>query len=194
MKKNILGIITLSFLLTSCYDTKSPQSASSSSNESTAVQEKLQEEGWEYETPTGGEFDESYGVKPVYGLQDNYFDITVGKGFNVAIKIMNASTNKCIRYVYVPENQTVTVNEIPQGLYYLKLAYGQDWMCYKTDSTTMGKFSKTAFYERSIDTYNFGRKNSQDFVNYELKINVIDGSVSNNFETQPIKEQEFLRN
>lgn len=194
MKKNILGILATSFLLASCYNTKSPQSAGDSSSETTEVQEKMQEAGWEYETPIGGEFDESYGVKPVYGLQDNYFDITVGQGFNIAIKIMNASTNKCVRYVYAPENQTVTVNEIPQGLYYLKLAYGRDWMCLRTGSVTMGKFSKNAFYERSIDTYNFGRKNSQDFVNYELKINVVDGSVLNNFKTQPIREQEFLGN
>ena len=100
----------------------------------------------------------SYGVTPVRGLQDNYFDITVGKGYSVAIKIMDAVTNHCIRYVYIPEEQTITINEIPQGQYYLKLAYGNDWMSYQTDSITIGKFSSEAFYERSIETYNFGYK------------------------------------
>ena len=40
----------------------------------------------------------------------------------------------------------------------------------------------------------FGRKNSTDFVNFDLKINVVRGNAENNFETQPIMEQEFLKN
>ncbi len=51
----------------------------------------------------GGEFDEFMGVKPIYGLQDNYFDVTVGTGFSVAIKIMSLKEHKCIRYAFVPK-------------------------------------------------------------------------------------------
>lgn len=167
---------------------------SNSEQDVSSAQKELESEGWQLDTPSGGDFDESYGVKPVRGLQDNYFDITVGKGYNVAIKIMDATTNHCTRYVYVPEEQTVTINEIPQGQYYLKLAYGNDWMNYQTDSITIGKFTSGAFYERSVEIYNFGRKNSTDFVNFDLRINVVKGNAENNFETQPIKEQEFLKN
>lgn len=45
---------------------------------------------------------------------------------------MNKTTDECIRYVYVPENSTVNIQMIPQGEYYLKLAYGKDWMNMKT--------------------------------------------------------------
>lgn len=124
-----------------------------------SVQEELISQGWCIETPEGCELSEKYGVKPIYGIQDNYFDIHIGTGFSVAIKIMNASTGKCIRYVYVPEGETVTVGQILQGVYFLKLAYGRDWMEMQTDDGVIGKFTRGSFYEKSTSNYNFGEKN-----------------------------------
>ena len=189
---NVIITLTTLFCLSACHS--APKRNDNNTQDISSAQKELESEGWQFDTPNGGEFDKSYGVTPVRGLQDNYFDITVGKGYSVAIKIMDAVTNHCIRYVYIPEEQTITINEIPQGQYYLKLAYGNDWMSYQIDSITIGKFSSEAFYERSIETYNFGRKNSTDFVNFDLKINVVRGNAENNFETQPIMEQEFLKN
>jgi hypothetical protein len=159
----------------------------------TASQEKMLADGWQLTGRKGGELNNTFGINAQYGIQDNYFDIAIGQGCSVAIKIMNASTNRCIRYVYVPENETVTVTEIPQGVYYLKLAYGQDWMELPTDSITHGKFSKNVFYERSTNTYDFGKKNSLQEVNYDLRINVCEEAGINNFETSPISEEEFLK-
>ena len=117
----------------------------------------------------------------------------MGEGYNVAIKIVDAATDKCVRYAVVRENSTTTVSQIPQGRYYLKLAYGQDWMELSTDSMIIGKFTRNAFYERSRQIYDFGKKNSLEQVNYELRINVQDASGMNNFETTPISEEEFLK-
>lgn len=179
------------FVLASC------NHASQSHNEQeqlTASQEQMLSDGWQLANHEGGELDQAFGVNPQYGIQDNYFDIVIGRGGSVAIKIMNASTNRCIRYVYVPENETVTVTEIPQGMYYLKLAYGKDWMELYTDSITHGKFTRNVFYERSTSSYNFGKKNTQDYVNYRLEINVIDGTAEHNFHTETICEEEFVKN
>lgn len=160
----------------------------------TTEQETFMSQGWEMDTPEGGEFDEAMGVKPIYGLQDNYFDITVGKGFSVAIKIMSLKEHKCIRYAFVPEGQIVTINEIPQGKYYLKLAYGNDWMVKKNGNHVSGKFTRNAFYEKSTNIFDFGMKNSLSVVNYKLKINVENGSAKNNFQTITINEQDFEKN
>lgn len=160
----------------------------------TPEQETLMSQGWEMDTPEGGEFDEAMGLKPIYGLQDNYFDITVGKGFSVAIKIMSLKEHKCIRYAFVPEGQTVTINEIPQGKYYLKLAYGNDWMVKKSGNHVSGKFTRNAFYEKSTNIFDFGMKNSLSVVNYQLEINVENGSAKNNFQTITINEQDFEKN
>jgi len=182
-------------MLSSCYR-NNHQSGNNQSddNQLTVTQEQLQLHGWKFVEPKGGELGEEYGVKPKFGIQDNYFDIQVGNGYNVAIKIVDISTDRCVRYVYVPQNETVTINEIPQGRYYLKLAYGNAWMELETEDGIQGKFTKNLLFERSAIAYDFGKKNSQDVVNYILQLNVINGSVENNFRTEEISEEEFLKN
>lgn len=189
MMKKLLFFIYVLALLSSC--SLVGKNKQGDNNVVTPVQETMMANGWELSTPEGGDFDESMGIKPVYGLQDNYFDITIGKGFSVAVKIMSQKEHKCIRYIFVPEGQTVTVNEIPQGKYYLKLAYGNDWMVKTKGNHTLGKFTKNAFYEKSTNIFDFGMKNSTQLVNYKLEINVIDGSAKNNFQTIAINETEF---
>ena len=188
MKKLLFFIFVLALLSSCSLVGKDKQG---DNNVVTPVQETMMSKGWELSTPEGGDFDESMGIKPVYGLQDNYFDITIGQGFSVAVKIMSLNESKCIRYIFVPEGQTVTVNEIPQGKYYLKLTYGNDWMVKTEGNHTFGKFTKNAFYEKSTNIFDFGMKNSTQIVNYKLEINVIDGSAKNNFQTIAINETEF---
>lgn len=161
-------------------------------SEPTQHQQQMLERGWTLETPDE-DMSENYGIKPIYGIQDNYFDITIGNGCNVAVKIMDCHTNKCIRYVYVAENSTTTVQEIPQGIYYLKLAYGYDWMSFGENGEKTGKFTRIVSYERSQDTFDFGMKNSTEERNFSLEINVVDSKLENNFLTTPINEEEFLK-
>lgn len=96
-------------------------------------------------------------------------------------------------YVYVAENSTTTVQEIPQGIYYLKLAYGYDWMSLGENGEKIGKFTRNVSYERSQDTFDFGLKNSIEERNFSLEINVVDSKLENNFLTTPINEEEFLK-
>lgn len=156
------------------------------------TQRKLLDEGWTMETPSEN-LAEAYGIKPIYGTQDNYFDITIGIGYNVAVKIVDRFTDRCIRYVYVEENSTTTVQEIPQGVYYLKLAYGFDWMELNTANGKIGKFTRDVHYEKSQDVFDFGEKNSRDEINYRLEINVVNSKLDNNFLATPIDEEEFMR-
>jgi hypothetical protein len=188
--KKIAMLCCSALILVSCHNTASSKQET---HENSEYQEKLMRDGWTFEDLSDSELGEEYGVKPIYGIQDNYFDITMGEGYNVAVKIVDAQTDRCIRYAVVKENSTTTVTQIPQGKYYLKLAYGNDWMELETDSITIGKFTRNAFYEKSRETYNFGKKNSMQEVNYDLRINVREKTGMNNFETSPISEEEFLK-
>ena len=179
-------------LISSCFVDKPTQNEKQI--EISDEQEEMIQKGWSFKTPKGGELGYQYGTNPKYGIQDNYFDIRIGGGFSVALKIVDVASDKCIRYVYVPENQTVTINQIPQGRYYLKLAYGKDWMECLDGNIIQCKFTRSPFYEKSTTYFDFGRKNSQSFVNYTLEINVLDGDVDNNFETINISEEEFNLN
>lgn len=188
---NLLLIVSL-MIFSSCIGRK--RGEQQTVREYTPKQNSLLSNGWEFpDTVENGELGEEYGVKPIIGLQDNYFDIEIGSGYDVAIKIIDASSNRCIRYVFVNENNTATINEIPQGQYYLKIAYGRDWM-EKEDSIRLGKFTYNAFYERSRNVFDFGKKNSQGIINYKLSLRVRKGIGENNFKTTPINEQEFYKN
>ena len=178
------------FALTACHNKGDVRN--SEKEKPTLAQQKLLDAGWTAAAPSE-DLTEEYGMEPVYGLQDNYFDITMGKGCNVAVKIMDLKTNKCIRYVYVAENTTTTVQEIPQGVYYLKLAYGYDWMERETENGKQGKFTRNVAYERSQDTFDFGVRNSGAEISYSLEINVADSKRENNFITVPIDEEEFMK-
>jgi hypothetical protein len=189
MKKTAMLFFS-ALIMTSCHNTASTKQ---DTHENSEYQEKLMRDGWTFEELSDSELGEEYGVTPIYGVQDNYFDITMGEGYNVAVKIVDAQTDKCIRYAVVPENSTTTITQIPQGRYYLKLAYGKDWMEFHADSLIIGKFTRNAFYERSRQVYDFGKKNSLQEVNYDLRINVCEETGMNNFETTPISEEEFLK-
>ncbi len=133
-------VLGLSSLFCGCNSSSKSEQFGQVSTISNA-QNQLLEEGWYFpKTSPSGELSKEYGVNNKYGQQDNYFDIEIGEGSDVAIKIVDAATNKCIRYVFVPENSTANIQMIPQGNYYLKFAYGKDWMEYDNgEGTIRGK-------------------------------------------------------
>lgn len=167
----------------------------SDTNTFSPQQEALIDEGWYIpKDKPSGELPKEYGVKNKYGQQDNYFDIQIGPGCDVAVKIVDASTDKTIRYVFVPENTTQNIQMIPQGKYYLKLAYGKDWMEFDNgDGTLSGKFTRDVSYDKSISIYDFGKKNSSSIASYILKINIKNSQVHNNFKTVSISEADFMK-
>lgn len=192
-----LLLVTMNIsLFTSCSNvTNTAQTQESETAELSQYQKSLVEDGWYFPKikPTG-ELSIEYGVKSKYGQQDNYFDIEIGEGCDVAIKIMDESTDRCIRYVLVPENSNVNIQMIPQGRYYLKLAYGKDWMEKDNDEGRIkAKFTQMASYDRSVDVFDFGKKNSSQIVSYILQINIEESKLIHNFGTVEISEDEFLR-
>lgn len=186
--------IVAGLILTGCSGGKISES-NSDSTELSSSQQQLVEEGWYIpKTVPAGELSKEYGVKNRFGQQDNYFDIEIGNGCDVAVKIVDATTDKCIRYVLVPESSSVNVQMIPQGKYYLKLAYGKGWMEYDNGNGNItGKFTKNVSYDKSIDVFDFGKKNSSNIVSYVLQINVVDSQLQNNFGTIEITEDDFLQ-
>ncbi len=190
----ILALIVLGIIETGCNhnQTSAPHQNTTKISE---IQKKLINEGWYIpKSIPSGELSKEYGVHSKFGQQDNYFDIKVGFGCDVAIKIVNKANEQCIRYVFVPENTTANIQMIPQGQYYLKLAYGKDWMEYdKGNGIVEGKFTSNVSYDKSVDVFDFGKKNSSSIISYVLQINIKDSCLQNNFETVSISETEFQK-
>lgn len=162
------------------------------SKEITPYQQELMAEGWMMETPQEGDMPEEYGIVATKGILDNYFDIELGGGLDMAVKIINVEKNKVIRYVYVKAGSTTTVNELPPGKYYLKITYGNDWMTHGEGDYSDGKFTRGVIYEKSTDYFDFGNAGSLESISYSLRIRVEGKPRYESFSTSPITEEEFF--
>ena len=190
MKHKYNIIILISLLLFSCINSNNKNTTRE--DVISINQQKLIDEGWTLTSENQSrDLSSTYGVTPIYGTLDNYFDIKMGKGCDLALKIIDLSKNKCIRYIYVQENSEYTVSQIPQGQYKLLIAYGKKWMTQQKDGKYLGKFADNAYYEQSIDDFDFGKKNSREMINYLLSINVQENLHATNFNTEEISEEDF---
>lgn len=71
------------------------------------------------------------------------------------------------------------------------IAYGRNWMVQQKDGIFIGRFADNAYYEQSVDVFDFGNKNTREMINYHLTINVQNNLYDTNFNTAKISEEEF---
>lgn len=137
---------------------------------------------------------------------DNYLKINVGKSTDVIVKLMKigAQEDKCVRIAYIREGDSFSINNIPEGEYYLKLAYGKDYRESVVDKKPYMKFVKNAQYEIGDDILDFylvkkpnnkvGDKEYEnwDIPSFELNLEMVVSKKSGNeFSTNNISEAEF---
>lgn len=156
--------------------------------------EKLISEGWSEEDLSNGQLPVCYNFKPLKGKYDNYLEVQVGSGTDVVIKVMNSKTEKCVRYVFINAGTTYKIKNIPQGTYYLKLAYGKDWFSKVENGQCIGKFLRNAFYEKGDEIIDFNIKDEGDsysLPSFKLQLDVVSRSPINTFKSQKISEDFF---
>jgi hypothetical protein len=120
--------------------------------------------------------------------------VQVGGGTDVAIKVMNLQTNKCVRYVFINSGSTYKIRNIPEGFFYLKIAYGKDWFSKIENGQCVGKFLRNPLYEKGNDTMDFNLKYTSDgyrIPSFQLKLDVIATNIMNTFSSQNISENNF---
>ncbi|MBK7103110.1 MAG: hypothetical protein IPH63_15200, partial [Flavobacteriales bacterium] len=163
------------------------------------------DDSWEATSYYNGEAPECFNYTPKYDRQlDNQLRVTVGGGTDVVIKVMEWSTDRCVRYVYIKSLSTYAIRNIPQGAYYLKIAYGKRWVEKKEAGICIGKFASSPLYEKGEDMLDFRTRstgityeNGQRYENfeipsYEVKLDVVSTGYSrNNLNTDGISEAEF---
>lgn len=163
------------------------------------------DDGWDEVKYYNGQTPECFNYAPRYDRElDNQLRVTVGGGTDVVIKVMEASTDRCIRYVYIKSRSTYAIRNIPQGRYYLKIAYGKRWVEKKEAGMCIGKFASNPLYEKGEDILDFRTRstgisyeNGQRYENYEIpsfeiQLDVVTTGFSNNsLNTDGISEAEF---
>jgi hypothetical protein len=156
--------------------------------------QKLISEGWQEEMIQNGLLPACYNFRPERGDIDNYLEVNVGGGTDVAIKVMNLNSDRCVRYVFINSGTTYTIRNIPEGRYYLKIAYGKNWLSKVENDQCVGKFLRNPLYEKGNDIMDFNIQHSSDgysIPSFSLQLDVISSSISNSFSSQNISEDAF---
>jgi hypothetical protein len=156
--------------------------------------EKLISEGWQEEGIQNGQLPSCYNFNPKTGEVNNYLEVYVGSGTDVVIKVMNSKTDNCVRYVFINSGSTYSIKNIPEGKYYLKIAYGKNWLSKVENGQCIGKFLRNPMYEKGEDIMDFNvvhLTDSYKIPSFELKLDVISNGISNSFSSQNISESEF---
>ncbi len=156
--------------------------------------DKLIEEGWEETDVNNGQLPACYNFIPSRGDINNYLDVHVGGGTDVAIKIINLETDNCIRYVFINSGSTYKIHNIPEGTFYLKIAYGKDWFSKVENGQCVGKFLRNPKYERGDDIMDFNLQYTHEgysIPSFQLKLDVIATNTMNSFSSQTISESVF---
>lgn len=104
-----------------------------------------------------GNFSNCSGVVPKYDKNISTKLIITTELTDVAVKIFDYETNRCIRFVFVNDGTTYSVKNIPEGKYYLKIAYGNDWQVKEGDPACKGRFTSHASYKKDYSIYDFNK-------------------------------------
>ncbi len=108
---------------------------------------------------------------------DNYLKVTNGKNSEVIVKLINSETNKSIRLIHLKRNTTYSLKNIPEGLYYLTIAYGDDLEIKTEGDQCIPYFKTNPLYEKDENILDYTTNTSdQGFgvPSYNLTLDVLD--------------------
>ena len=159
------------------------------------VKQQLISEGWEEKGIENGLMPSCYNFKPKSDKSiDNSLEINVGGGTDVVVKLINVKSEKCIRYVFINSGSSYQIRNIPQGVYYLKIAYGKEWLSKIENNQCIGKFIRTPLYEKGEDIMDFTIHKTYDgysIPSFKLSLDVVSSNLTNSFSSHNISENDF---
>ena len=122
---------------------------------------------------TGEVFQCDFEKKEEYGIP-NMLRVTASKHTDVAIRLINKETDKCIRYAFLNRGDKYEITNIPFGKYYVKVALGEDWFFEDSTGTNKcaGGFKVTPIYKKLNDTFNFKQRKDGSTDSYELQLDI----------------------
>lgn len=154
---------------------------------------------WIDHNHTSGSNPNCENINPKYDKKlDNFLRIKVGSNTDVVVKLMeinNYGKDVCTRIVFIRSADTYEIKNIPEGKYYLKIAYGKDWRQKNIDGKCHGKFMVGPIYEKGDKILDFNKIEKDEYYDipsFELSLDVIyTYDYLNKFNAGEIDEDEF---
>lgn len=159
---------------------------------------KRSNEGWIAKKYATGDVPDCEISKPQFDKNlENHLKITLNSSSDVLLKLIQIQEkgDVCIRTAYIQSGDILFLKNIPEGKYYLKLAYGKDWRQKKVGTKCTGRFIENAKYEIGNERLNFKLvqlSDRLDIPSYSLTLgSKANETVDKNFNTNHISETEF---
>ena len=106
---------------------------------------------WDSKSYNTGNTPSCYNYKAKYDFDiNNKLVIKNTTDRDAVVKLIRKSTNKCIRYVYIRQSEEYTMQNIPLGEYYTKIAYGIDWRQKNENGKCSGRFIYKSIYKNDL--------------------------------------------
>lgn len=184
---------------TPSYGSSSSSNTSSPRSTSMEVSREDKYSSWEKKTYKSGATPTSFNFKGKFDYKlDNYLKIKVGKNTEVVVKMYKMgkteADDELVRVTYINSNTTQFIRNVPEGEYYLKIAYGREWKETIIDGRKFGTFTKNALYERGSEVLNFNTVKTSKGINvpsYNLALDLTSGGYTNGGDKEHISAEKF---
>lgn len=137
---------------------------------------------------------DSFFGKGVYNKShNNWIEFENGNSYDAVVCLVNASSDQTIRNEYIRAGTTFKMTNIPNGTYYIKAFYGNDWNPTKTmnNGQLKGGFD-TNFHFSKSDGNNDRMTLKDDGYQYSTGKITLYTVVNGNMSQQKISETEFF--
>lgn len=157
---------------------------------------------WEKKTYKSGATPKNYNFKGKFDYKlDNFLKIKVGKNTEVVVKMYKMgktkSQDQLARIVYINSNTVNFIRNVPEGKYYLKIAYGREWKETTKNGKKYGTFTRKALYEESKQVLDFNTVKTSKGINipsYNLALDLTSGGYTPGGSDDNIDADEFNNN
>ncbi|MCS7029640.1 MAG: hypothetical protein NZ519_12835 [Bacteroidia bacterium] len=134
-------------------------------------------------------------IKPIYDTtMHNYLRIKVGENTDAVVKLVEKTKDKTIRMAYIRAGQQFDMINIPTGRYYVKIAYGKDWI-FTSKNNCEGEFKTNAMYKQSKQVFDFKKIKTREgyqIANFELSLDMkIEEGAGEAMKNLPITKEQF---
>jgi len=123
---------------------------------------------------------------------DNELRITMGGYDNLYVKICALTSGHVIREAFVFKGTTMSIKNIPEGIYYLKTAFGNSP---QIDDNCNFRFNRNSYYQKSDDLLDFNIVETYDgysIPGYHLSLDVqVTFAKGSNYDASKISETSF---